>query len=206
MTRISKSLFVAAATVAMSGVAIAQDAPAGEPAPEPAAAPAAAPTGAPAADAAKAGGKGATTLGVDLVGVLPVGDYADVANFALGVFPRVDYGVTDKIKVMARVGLIYNFTKSLGGVTPTIVNVPVLVGVRYNIGASGLFADGELGFNYTHVSVSGASDSNTDFAWHVCGGYQMGKMEYRLGLWYTFSDPNPAIGIVGSAGYNFAAL
>lgn len=209
MTRLSKTLFIAAATIGMSSVAFAQDggdaAPAGDATttePAPATTPEPAPAG---GEMAPAANPKAKTLGADVVAVLPIGDYADLASFAIGALGRFELGINANLAVTARAGFIYNLAKDQGGVTPTVYMIPVMAGVRYNIGTSGLFADGEVGINYSHVSVSGFSDSTTKLTFQVGPGYQKGKIEARAGLWYTATDP-ASMAIMASVGFNFASM
>ena len=205
MTRISKTLFIAAATVAMSGVAIAQDAPAGEPAPAPAPPPAAGPEAAPPAKK--------MTIGADLAFVLPLSDYSDAADFALGGLGRFEYAVNDMISATARVGYIWNSAKTDG---VSIGMIPVMVGGTYKVGTSGLSAYGELGLTNIRVSVDvggvSASDSKTKFAIGAGVGYQMDKIKARAGFWMPGSLDNgnggstTLFGLMASVGYDFATL
>jgi len=218
MTRISKNLFIAAATVAMSGVAIAQDAPAdpaaggdatgGAAATEPAAPPA----GGPAAPEAAAPAK-KMTIGADLAFVLPLSDYSDAADFAIGGLGRFEYAVNDLISATARVGYIWNSTKTDGF---SLGMIPVMVGGSYKIGTSGLSAYGELGLTNIRVSVDAggisASDSKTKFAVGAGVGYQKDKIKARAGFWMPGSLDNgnggttTLMSLMASVGYDFVSL
>jgi hypothetical protein len=147
----------------------------------------------------------AKSLGVDAVGVLPIGDYGDVSNFALGALLRFEYGLKPNIAITARAGLLYNLAKDIGGETPTILMIPVQVGGKYAIGTSGLFVQAELGITHTRTSVGDISDSTTKFSFEAGAGYQKGKLSARAGFWYVASDP-ALQGIMASVGYDFLAL
>lgn len=212
MTRISKMLFIAAATVAMTGAAFAQDAPAAEPAAEPAPAPAADPAAPAAAPEAAAPAK-KMTIGADLAFVLPLSDYSDAADFAIGGLARFEYAVNAQISGTARLGYIWNSAKTDG---VSIGMIPVMVGGSYKIGTSGLSAYGEIGITNIRVSVDvggvSASDSKTKLAIGAGVGYQAGKIKARGGFWMPGSLDNgnggstTLFGLMASVGYDFASL
>jgi len=208
MNRLSKFVIAGLTVAAMTGTAVAQDAPADPPAgdatgdgstPATTADPAATD---PAMEPAPAAGK---SIGVDVVGILPLGDYADGANFALGGLARFEYGVKPNIAVTVRAGLIYNFAKEILGETPTILMIPVHVGGKYMIGTSGLFGQAELGITHVRTSVGDFSDSETKFSFEAGAGYQKGKLAFRAGFYYIASDP-ALMGIMASVGFDFASL
>lgn len=208
MNRLSKSVIAAISLAAMTGSALAEDAePAAgvdvdasatvDPAADPAAAPAAEPM---AAEVTVAPGK---TLGVDGVFVLPLGDYADVASAAFGAFGRFEFGINAALSVTARAGLLYNLTKGDGDFT--LLMIPILGGVKYNIGTSGLFAHAEVGITHTRFSGGGLTATETKLSFQGGAGYQMGKIQLRGGIYYIASDP-AAMGIMASAGFDFMAM
>jgi hypothetical protein len=212
MNRLSKFVIAGLAVAAMTGTAVAQDAPADPPAgdgtgdgsmPAPTGDPAATD---PAMEPAPAAGK---SIGADVVAVLPLGDYADIASFAIGALGRFEYGVKPNIAITVRAGLIYNIAKELGGVTPTILMIPAHVGGKYMIGTSGLFGQAELGITHTRFSAESGGvsvdDSRTKFSFEVGAGYQKGKISARAGLWYI-ADDDALMAIMASVGYDFAAL
>ncbi|MBA3394266.1 MAG: hypothetical protein H0T89_16595 [Deltaproteobacteria bacterium] len=163
---------------------------------EPAAEPAAEPM---AAEVTVAPGK---TLGVDGVFVLPLGDYADAASAAFGALLRFEFGINAALSVTGRAGLLYNLAKADG---LTILMIPILGGVKYNIGTSGLFAQAEVGITHIRVSADGGSASETKLSFQGGAGYQMGKIQLRGGLYYIAQDP-ALMGIMASAGFDFMAL
>lgn len=212
MNRLSKFVIAGLSVAVMTGTAMADDPPAGDAAGGGADATgggdATAPTGDPAAPApepaAAAGGK-TKTIGADAVFVLPLGDYGDVANAAIGAMGRFEFGLNPALAITARAGLLYNLAKELGGETPTILMIPVQAGAKYMIGTSGLFGQGEVGFTHTRISIGDLSDSSTKLSFEVGAGYQKGKLSARAGFWYI-ADDTALMGIMASVGYDFAAL
>jgi hypothetical protein len=210
MNRLSKFVLAGLAVAAMTGTAIAQDAPADPPAGDGTGdGSTAAPTGDPAATdpamaPAPAAGK---SIGADVVAVLPLGDYADGASFAIGALGRFEYGVKPNIAITVRAGLIYNLAKEIEliGETPTILMIPAHVGGKYMIGTSGLFGQAELGITHIRTSIADESNSETKFSFEVGAGYQKGKISARAGLWYIAAD-DALMSIMASVGYDFAAL
>ena len=210
MNRLSKFMIAGLAMAAMTGTALADDPPA-DPAADPAATdPAAAPdpNAAPAttdpAMEAPAGGK-TKVIGADAVVVIPLGDYADVANAAIGAMGRFEFGLNPQLAITARAGLLYNLAKEIGGETPTILMIPVQAGAKYGIGTSGLFVQGEVGFTHTRTSIGDVSDSTTKLSFEAGAGFQKGKLNARAGFWYIASDP-ALMGIMASVGFDFASL
>ena len=215
MNRLSKFMIAGLAVAAMTGTALADDPPAdgtgggdgtttggdatggGD---------AAAPTTDPAAPAAEAPAGGKTkVIGADAVVVIPLGDYADAANAALGAMGRFEFGLNPQLAITARAGLLYNLAKEIGGETPTILMIPVQAGAKYGIGTSGLFVQGEVGFTHTRTSVGDFSDSTTKLSFEAGAGFQKGKLNARAGFWYIASDP-ALMGIMASVGFDFASL
>lgn len=199
MTSLSKTLLITTFTVCTAGVAFAQDSTGGAP-------------GAPSTPTAAAtGGAGSKTIGADAAFVLPLGDYADGTDFALGVFGRFEYGVNDALSVTGRVGYLYNKVSSSN---VSIGMIPVLVGASYKIGPSGLAVFGELGLTNIRVSLDNfGSDSRTEFSVGGGAGYQAGKLEARVGFFMPGSISNGSsgtsttlYGLMASVGYNFASL
>jgi hypothetical protein len=202
MHHFPKSLISAIALMAMTGTAVAQDPPdgAGAPAADPAA-PAPAPM-------AEGSNKGTKTIGIDVVGMLPLSDYGDAADFVIGGLGRFEFGVNEMLSITGRVGFLYHIGTPDG---TDLLMVPILAGVKYSIGTSGLFAYGEAGLNYTRVSIdfmgSSASDSETNFALGGGVGYQTGKIQARGGLLLPdVGEAGDAQGLMISVGYNVAAL
>jgi hypothetical protein len=214
-----KTLIVAMTLSALTGTAMADDPPAGGDAGGggdasggggdatgggDAAAPA--PTGGDATGGDMAAAAKTKSIGVDVVGVLPLSDYGDAADFGIGALARFEYGLKPNIAITARAGLIYNLAKDP---ISTFLLIPVHVGGKYSIGTSGLFVQGELGITHARVSIdiagATADDNNTKFSFEAGAGYQKGKLSARAGFYYVATD-NALQGIMASVGYDFAAL
>lgn len=194
---------VCLASITMTGLALAQPPP---PPPPP-------PPGGGGGGAA-APGVGQNTIGADVAFVLPVGDYADGVDFAVGAFGRFEHKLNPNLAITGRLGFLYNQIGDDGG-TDASLNMIILVGgARYNLNAAasdGIFFSGELGINIVRFSadIGGGmevSDSETDLTTILGGGYQAGKIQARAGLFYTSTDGEDAIGLMASVGYDFATL
>jgi hypothetical protein len=153
---------------------------------------------------APAGGK-TKNIGADAVFVLPLGDYADVANAAFGAMGRFEFGINPQLAITARAGLLYNLAKEIGGETPTILMIPAQAGAKYMIGTSGLFGQGEVGVTHTRTSVGDFSDSSTKLSFEAGAGYQKGKLAARAGFWYVAED-TALMGIMASVGFDFVSM
>lgn len=220
MNRLSKFVIAGLAVTAMTGTALADDPPAGEEGGGgdtsgggdatgggDAAAP---PAGDPAAPAepAAAGGKGAKTIGIDVGGALPLGDFADAADFGIAALGRFEFGINDMLAVTARAGITYWLAKDP---IDSYIFIPIYAGVKYKIGTSGLFAHAELGLTHMRVSVdimgASASDSENKFGAVVGAGYQMNKIQIRAGLWLpSLEDAGDGQAIMATVGYDVVAL
>ncbi len=210
----AKVLFIAAASTLLAAApAFADDPAGGAPAPDPNAAPAtgAAPAAAAPAPAA-AGGAGSKTVGADVLGVLPLGDYSNGASFAIGAAGRFEYGINDMIAATARVGYLYHLGTPSG---ESLYIVPIMVGGTYKIGTSGLSANAEIGLSIIGASVTvmgvSGSNSSTKFGFDVGVGYQKDKIKARLGFYMPGSEDNgntstTLYGILASVGYDFVSM
>src|SRR4051794_3071374 len=57
--------------------------------------------------------KGSFRFGVGVDGLLPVGNFSNTANFALGITPRLQYGIANNIALTFTTGYYHFFTKPL---------------------------------------------------------------------------------------------
>lgn len=138
-------------------------------------------------------------IGVDGVAILPVGDYGNAANLAIGALGRVELAVGPGF-VTGRGGLIYNALKGDG----SLLFVPLYGGFRVPIGPSGLYAAGELGATLMFASAGGASSNDTKLGLTASVGVRRGAIDARGGLFLP--DAGNALGLMGSVGFDFAAL
>ena len=199
-----------AATLALAAPAFAQDAPATDPNAGAPAAPTAAPT---TGGATMAGPEKKMGVGVDVAGILPLGDYSNGASFGIGALARFEYAVNPMLSATVRAGYIYNLGTPDG---EGVSFIPVLVGATYHVGPPGLFVFGEVGITNIRVSIDtmgvSASDSSTKFSFGAGVGYQKEKIKARVGFFMPGSEDNgnggstTLYGIMGSVGYDFAAF
>jgi hypothetical protein len=213
MNRLSKFVIAGLAVAAMTGTAVAQDAPADPPAGDGTGdGSTAAPTGDPATSEpmapAMAGGKGSKTIGVDVGGALPLGDFGDAADFGIIGLGRFEFGISDMLAVTARAGITYWLAKDP---ISSYLFIPVYAGIKYKIGTSGLFAHAEAGITHIRVSIdvagASASDSETKFGAVVGAGYQKGKLQARAGLWLpSLEDAGDGQAIMATIGYDLVSL
>jgi opacity protein-like surface antigen len=145
-------------------------------------------------------------LGADLVGQLPVGDFADVVGFGLGALLRYEYQIQESaLGLTARAGYIHHMSKD-GGLE-SYAQIPILAGVKYSLTGAPIYVGAELGavMSMSKADFPGAeSESETNLGLGAGAGYELGPVDIRLGL--NFADASNlaetmAIGV--SFGYNF---
>jgi len=145
----------------------------------------------------------AKTLGVDAMAVMPVGDYGDVANVGIGALGRIEIPVGSGF-VTGRAGIIFHTMKLDGSLTM----IPLYGGYRHPIGTGGAYIAGELGMTIGYLSTDTPfgqmSDSDTEVGFSLMGGLRRGALDFRAGLFSP--DTDDLIGLVASAGYDFAAF
>jgi hypothetical protein len=169
----------------------------------------AAPAPAPAPTPAPAGGSGTKTIGVDVAGVLPTGDYSDAASFAIGAFGRFEFGINDKLAITGRVGFLYHLGTPDG---ESIYMIPIYAGAKYSFTPQ-IFGFGEVGLNHVNISIDigGVSGSNSfdKLSISAGAGYKINQqISARAGIFYTpgvGDDPATVdlIGVMASVGYDF---
>ena len=130
-------------------------------------------------------------VGMDLRGLLPMGDFEEVASFGVGGTLYAGYAFSPSIAVTARTGYIYTGGKEIqdpGGLPGTLQTnygiVPLLGGVKFyfNEGDSRFYAAGEAGMfflsgtteltNSLGGAVSSGSGSDSKFGYAPAVGAQ----------------------------------
>lgn len=185
--RMKKFLFVAGLAfgwLAYVGPVSAQDEPAADPAAEPAADPTAEGGG---EAGMEAGGEGTETtpgegtdeaappkqmrFGVGAVLAFPVAgeastgtDWSDLMGIGIGAAGHLMYMLSPKLALAGTLGLVYHLPKDLGGVDVTVMEIPILAGVRFMV-APKIAVGGDTGVNLMKVSLS---DSACDSAGDAC--------------------------------------
>ncbi|HEY5921320.1 MAG TPA: hypothetical protein VIV11_06605 [Kofleriaceae bacterium] len=147
------------------------------------------------------------TLGVDALAVLPVGDYAEVATFGIGAAARLEIPAGAGF-VTGRLGAIFHAINDQGGLADaaSLTLIPAYVGYRYPLGA--LYVAGELGVTFAHLSADtqfgSMSDTDSELGFALMAGARHGALDLRAGLFAP--DASDAVGVMASAGYDFAAF
>ena len=143
-----------------------------------------------------------TRIGADAAFVLPVGDYADIADFGAGVLARVEFDLTPELAIGARAGYIWHASDFDLGM------VPIHATARYRLGPAGAapYLRGELGVTIAWASVDtgfgNVSDSDTNLSVAIGGGYEAGLFDVGLALFLP--DVDDAVGVMLTAGGTFA--
>lgn len=170
-----------------------------EPAPEPVevAPPAVTVVAAPATAPAR------NTLGVDALAVVPVGDYANVTDLGVGAGVRLELRAGSGF-VTGRIGALFH----TGDYSGRLTLVPAYAGYRHPIGTTGAYIAGELGITFAWATVQTqfgeASASDSELGMLLSAGVRRGALDLRAGLFAP--DLDDAVGIIGTAGYDFAAF
>ena len=149
---------------------------------------------------------GPSTIGIDGVAVLPVGDYGDAAALAFGPVGRLEIPAGPGF-VTGRFGVLFHLVEdALDGTT--LLFFPLYGGYRYPVGTGQAYLVGELGLTFAHARVDTAlgsgSDTETELGATLGGGLRRGQLDLRAGLFLP--DLGDAIGIMGSIGYDFASF
>ena len=158
-------------------------------------------------------GKGTRTIGGDVIGVLPFGEWAggdagEFVTFAVGVLGRFTYGLSDRLALTVRAGVVYN----LPAVDDlSVLMIPVMGGVTYDLSITNVFLYGDLGLNFLRASRSGLDSSNTRLQAGFGGGYRFGRLDGRAGIWMpgSIGDGDTLRTLWGlqlSVGYDYTAL
>ncbi|MEO8700065.1 MAG: hypothetical protein ABI867_08480 [Kofleriaceae bacterium] len=203
-----RSSHILLALTSMTGLALAQPPPPPPPPP---------PTG---GGTPGAPATGQNVLGADLAVVLPTGDYADGADLGFGVFGRFEHKLNPQLSISGRLGVLIHIGEPefLEGEHVDISMILLYGGARYNFqntpNGDGLFGFGELGLNVVRFSFEGNSDSGNHLSLNLGAGYQTGKIQARGSLFVTQiggddatnTDSTTLIGLMGTVGFDFAAL
>lgn len=140
-------------------------------------------------------------FGIGIDGLVPVGSTANVANFGLGLTPRLQYGVSDKFALTFTSGIYHFFPKTVTypqfgyfpGFTAKYKSdiIPVKVGFKYFVGGN-FYVAGEAGVAF-EVADGGGRDH---FLWSPGIGYATKKWD--IGARYeNFSGNHYSDGIIG---------
>jgi hypothetical protein len=139
------------------------------------------------------------SFGADLLGMVPVGNFADATGPLSGVVARVGLRLRPEVELTARFGYLSGLSKTQysGGQTweNSVSDIPLWLGVRCFFGPDpyeGPYVDAEFGLNVlsSKVTASGASASETNerIGFHMGGGYIVSKaipIDLHLQLMYV---------------------
>ncbi len=217
-----RSSYVVLALLGMTGLALAQPPPPpGQPPPPP---PMTAPpppmtAGGPPA-AGDAGPAGQNKLGLDLAFVMPVDEYADGVDAALGLFGRVELALNPQMRATGRIGFLRHFVEEQGeDVDLSITMIPIYAGLRFSLSdtGDGGFLAAEVGLNNIRVSASflgtDVSDSETKASLNAGGGFQAGSFSFTATVFFTpdvgdtpEGGGTNLVGLMATLGFDLATL
>jgi hypothetical protein len=145
------------------------------------------------------------TFGVDAMAVVPVGDYAEAATVGIGALGRLEVPAGPGF-VTGRAGVIFHAMKTNADASLTLV--PIYAGYRYPLGTGGGYIAGELGvtigFGTVETQFGSMSASDSELGATFMAGFRKGALDLRAGLFAP--DLDDAVGLLASAGYDFAAF
>jgi hypothetical protein len=159
---------------------------------------------------ANAGEDTQMAAGVDIAGILPVGNFADAAGFGIGALGRFEYNLNESpLALTARIGYIWHADKDNGPFTYSFAEVPILGGVKYSLPTAPIYIAGELGAVMAMTSIEGGpgpdtDNSETNLGFTAGAGYELGDVDIRMSLNFldvSHMSDRMAVGI--TFGYNF---
>ncbi len=157
---------------------------------------------------AQSASKNNLRFGVGVEGLLPVGNATNTLNFGLGITPRLQYGISDKVALTFTSGLYHFFPKTVTypatpfapGFTTKYKSdiIPVKVGAKFFIG-SGIYLGAEVGAGFEVAEGGG----QVHFLYSPTIGYANKKWD--IGVRYENLNGNGySDGIIGlRAAYGF---
>jgi hypothetical protein len=150
-------------------------------------------------------------LGAQANLVIPVGDYADIADVAIGGDLRFAWDLHPNVGITFRAGYLHHFG------TPndaTMGFIPLMLGGEYRFFADDWtpFIAAELGATIGYVSSTvstpwgsaGGSDTDSAFALALGGGYRFGPVDIRAMLYAP--DVDDLFGFAITLGGDFATF
>jgi hypothetical protein len=141
-------------------------------------------------------------VGIDAAFVLPLDDYAELADFGVGALARWEFEATKEISVGARAGYVHHFGDYSGGIAP------IHATFRYRIGEPGAapYLRAELGVTIVWATVEtglgNVSDSDSNLSAALGGGYELGIVD--IGAALILPDLDDAFGLMVTVGADLA--
>jgi hypothetical protein len=144
---------------------------------------------------------------------IPTGSYSDVADLGFS-------GGLDLLYPLAMVTPALSWYTSADAIGHSasaeaadggFLHIPVLTGVRFDVGALGMirpFATGQLGVAFTRgPSFTNASaESDTNFGFALGGGLQLTQNVYAGAKWFSLGDVTYPAGTAGSEPVRFVDI
>jgi hypothetical protein len=157
-----------------------------------------------AAQAQPAAESRAGIIGVDAMIVLPVGDYGDGTELALGPIGRAEFPAGPGY-ITGRFGVLYHLTEVDD---TTLLFLPLYGGFRYPIGGGQAYVAGEIGITIGYLRadtpLGSGSDTDTELGMSLSAGLRKGQLDLRGGLFLP--DLDDLVAIFGSVGFDFASF
>ncbi|MES2426575.1 MAG: hypothetical protein V4560_06355 [Bacteroidota bacterium] len=140
-------------------------------------------------------------FGIGVEGLLPVGSYTDAAYAVLGITPRLQYGISDKVALTFTSGIYHFFPKTVtypaSGPYPTVTIkykseiIPVKFGAKFFVN-SNIYLGAEIGAGFQVANGGGPVSLLASPAI----GYATKKWD--VGVRYeNFSDNGLSSGLIG---------
>ena len=161
-------------------------------------------------------------IGVDVLGVLPVGDLADIAGAGIGGLARVEVDLLGPLAITGRAGYVYHFDEEIdvGGINAgqtvdsSFSEIPILVGAKL-IAPGGLYGALEVGLVRlsvdTDVPNPGDLDLRDESEFNPAGtvgvGLRLGGLDLRGGIHVLdLGNIDESLEFGVSVGFNFITL
>jgi hypothetical protein len=153
-------------------------------------------------------------LGVDALIGLPLGDFGDLAEFAVGALVAFDFALMPQLTITGRTGYIYYIINEDLGDGFSFGTIPLWGGVKYYFAPPSdmrWFAAAELGLSINRASVEiggiEGSDSETDIGTTIGGGFEIGGFSLRAQLAIIdIGEAGDSLMIAVTAGYYFLSF
>lgn len=143
--------------------------------------------------------KGKLRFGIGLDALTPVGDFRKTSNFGLGITPRLQYGITDRVALTFTSGIYHFFPKDMifSNGTQSYKShwdmdlIPVKAGIKAFV-TSHIYVSAEAGIGFQVDNGGG------DSKFMASGGAGYATKHWDFGVRYeNFSGSNYRNGIIG---------
>ena len=142
---------------------------------------------------------------------LPVGDFGDAAGIGFGAFGSYVFALNPQLELVGTLGLIYHLPKEVApDVDFQLIQIPILAGVRFHV-TDPIYVNGQIGLNFARLSADSmgvsASETETELAMLIGGGYEIGKIDVAANLMISSLDNiDESLGIMLTAAIELASL